>query len=57
MPSKKRKFICAVPCPYCEKVALIWKEIEELHPAVKAEKEEKYIAEKEAQSTLPFLRE
>lgn len=54
MPSTKRKFVCAIPCPYCEKVILIWKEIEEISPAVKAQKKEKYIAEKQAQSTLPI---
>lgn len=52
MTSIKRKFICALSCPYCEKVILIHEETETLVKAVPAEKNKKYVAEKEAQTEL-----
>jgi hypothetical protein len=52
MPSK-RVFVCAFPCPECGKVVKVFKETEILVPAQKAEKKELYVAEKDAQTTLP----
>ena len=49
----KKVSICAFLCPECGKVIKVFKETEIIVPAQKAEKKERYIAEKDAQTMLP----
>jgi len=50
MPTEK--LICEVDCPSCGEGILIKKETTVHTPAVKADKEEKYLAEKSKQAKL-----
>lgn len=52
MIEKIKKTICRIKCPYCSKPIKIIKETEIFSPAVKADKEEIFIAEKSSQITL-----
>jgi hypothetical protein len=51
--SQKKMFVCAFLCPECGKTIKVFKETEIIVPAQKAEKKESYVAEKDAQTTLP----
>ena len=51
-PTEKIKYVCDVPCPACGAIVIIKKKTKILEPAVPAEKEEKYYAEKGVQLTL-----
>ncbi len=50
--SEKVKYVCDVPCPACGSIVIIKKKIRIIEPAVPAEKEEEYFAEKGVQMTL-----
>ena len=50
--SEKVKYICDVNCPKCGSIVIIKKKIKILEPAVPAEKEEIFFAEKGVQLTL-----
>jgi len=48
----KERDICELACPYCDKTVRIIKSTSIIVPAVKAEKNESYRAEKIIQTTL-----
>ena len=53
MSGKERTvFVCSIDCPHCHGSINVLKKTRMIAPAVKAEKEEKYIAEKGAQTRL-----
>jgi hypothetical protein len=43
---------CTIECPECAKIIDVFKEVEVIVPAQKAEKKERYFAEKSIQMTL-----
>lgn len=49
---KKKAFVCTVECPYCEEAVDVYKEVETITPAVKAEKRETFTAVKVLQTKL-----
>jgi hypothetical protein len=48
----KKSFVCTIECPHCENTINVLKEVKIITPATKADKEEKYFAEKSAQTKL-----
>lgn len=52
MTEIKSKYLETVVCPYCGKPLEIYKEVEIIIPAQKAEKEERYIVNRSVQSQL-----
>jgi hypothetical protein len=50
--NKKKDIICEIDYPYCSKHVLVMRETTVIQPAEKAVKEEKYFAEKSAQTKL-----
>ena len=48
----KERDICELNCPYCHETLRIIKEVRVISPAVKAEKEETYRAEKVKQTRI-----
>lgn len=52
MGDKKKVKVCTLACPECGKSIDVFKDVEILVAAVKAEKEETYYAEKTVQTTL-----
>jgi hypothetical protein len=48
----KKSFVCEIKCPSCGQGINVLKEVNVIQPAEKAVKEEKYLAEKSAQTTL-----
>jgi len=50
--NKKKVHVCTIECPDCAKIIEVFKEVEIITPAEKAEKKERYFAEKSIQTTL-----
>lgn len=48
----KKTHLCTIECPECAKIIEVFKETEVITPAEKAEKKERFFAEKSTQTTL-----
>jgi DNA-directed RNA polymerase subunit RPC12/RpoP len=48
----KKQVVCEIDCPHCSEKIIVLREVEILSPAVPAEKQERFYAEKSTQTTL-----